>query len=178
MGVPYEYRGTLKWIDEIEFITHIILDDGVIKEVKAKENNLMIFKMQGRMGARFTHQPKVVIFSDYEKVMGIKNLCEEFGVNSCHLISAHSLKNITNPFSEVVHFQKEKDRIEFINTLENTLIMDDEVTITIAKPNNTTQCISLPLVTQGQIATHLPFMGIKGADYFCELFQRYFKSLV
>ena len=94
-GVPYGYKGTLKWLNEIESITHIKLDDGVLKEIKAKENNLMIFKMQGRMGARFTHQPKVVIFSDYEKVMGIKNLCEEFGVNSCHLISAHSLKNIT-----------------------------------------------------------------------------------
>lgn len=104
-------------------------------------------------------------------------MCEEFGLVVDKKICNHSLKNIKLDLSEIIAPKKEKDKIDILKSLENKIIFGDEVSINLCNNSNTKICISFPFPGKTQVATHLPFMGEKGADYIIEIIREYFSSI-
>lgn len=88
---------------------------------------------------------------------------------------AHSLKNIVEPAEGVEAFAEEREWLEEIKPLRKTLVLADDVALLQCDESNTKVLISAPFFN-GVVATHLPFMGEKGADFLLEKIQGYYQS--
>ena len=85
---------------------------------------------------------------------------------------AHSLKVITEPAADVEAYADEGEWLQVIRGLHDTLILADDVALLQADADNTKVLISAPFMNSA-VATHLPFMGEKGADFLLEQMQAY-----
>ena len=56
------------------------------------------------------------------------------------------------------------------------MVLADDVALLQCDDSNTKIRISSPFLTGSQIATHLPFMGEKGADSLLEAVELYYQS--
>ena len=68
-----------------------------------------------------------------------------------------------------------KGWLQKIRELHDTLLFADDVALTQADNSNMKVLISAPFMN-GVVATHLPFMGEKGADFLLEQVQGYYQQ--
>ena len=61
-------------------------------------------------------------------------------------------------------YAEESDWLQVIRGLHDTLILADDVALLQAEADNTKVLISAPFMNSA-VATHMPFMGERGADY-------------
>ena len=105
-------------------------------------------------------------------VQGVSVFLEQGGITVLHKMCAHSLKAIAEPAADVEAYAEESDWLQVIRGLHDTLILADDVALLQAEADNTKVLISAPFMNSA-VATHLPFMGEKGADFLLEQLQAY-----
>ena len=133
-------------------------------------SRLSLFSMMGNNKPRMA-----VVKGDYDLVQGVSAFLEQGGITVLHKMCAHSLKAITEPATDVEDYAEESDWLQIIRGLQDTLILVDDVALLQADDGNTKVLISAPFMN-GVVATHLPFMGEKGADFLLEQIQGYYQK--
>ena len=177
--VPYGYEGTLNWLEEISNILGKKINTSYKNQLEEKSKDLHsemeFIKMM--VGNRYKFLPKATIIGDYDTIIGLSSLCEEFVLEIDKKICNHSLKNIDSATDNIIYLKKEKDKINLLLNIHNQFVLGDEISLDICDFSNTKVCVSFPFPNKNQVATHLPFMGEKGADYFLEIVRNYLASI-
>lgn len=177
--VPYGYEGTLNWLEEISNILgkeiNISYKNQLEEKSKDLQSEMEFIKMM--VGNRYKFLPKATIIGDYDTIIGLSSLCEEFALEIDKKICNHSLKNIDSVTDNMIYLKKEKDKINLLLNIHNQFVLGDEISLDICDFSNTKVCVSFPFPNKNQVATHLPFMGEKGTDYFLEIVRDYLASI-
>ena len=169
-AVPYGYNGTLSFLAQVGEAVGREPDSMVLLRLQTKEKSLSrlsLFTMMGNNKPR-----KAVVKGDYDMVQGVSAFLEQGGITVLHKMCAHSLKAIAEPAADVEAYAEESDWLQVIRGLHDTLVLADDVALLQAKADNTKVLISAPFMNSA-VATHLPFMGEKGADFLLEQMQAY-----
>ena len=169
-AVPYGYNGTLSFLAQVGEAVGREPDSMVLLRLQTKEKSLSrlsLFTMMGNNKPR-----KAVVKGDYDMVQGVSAFLEQGGITVLHKMCAHSLKAIAEPAADVEAYAEESDWLQVIRGLQDTLILADDVALLQADADNMKVLISAPLMNSA-VATHLPFMGEKGADFLLEQMQAY-----
>ena len=169
-AVPYGYNGTLSFLAQVGEAVGRESDSMVLQRLRMKEKSLSRLSLFAMMG---NNKPrKAVVKGDYDMVQGVSAFLEQGGITVLHKMCAHSLKAIAEPAAAVEAYAEESDWLQVIRGLHDTLILADDVTLLQAEADNTKVLISAPFMNSA-VATHLPFMGEKGADFLLEQMQAY-----
>ena len=169
-AVPYGYSGTLNFLEQVGEAVGREPDSMLLLRLQTKEKSLSglsFFSMMGNNKSR-----KAVVKGDYDLVQGVSAFLEQAGITVLHKMCAHSLKAIAEPAADVEAYAEESDWLQIIRGLHDTLILADDVALLQADAGNTKVLISAPFMNSA-VATHLPFMGEKGADFLLEQMQAY-----
>ena len=169
-AVPYGYNGTLSFLAQVGEAVGREPDSMVLLRLQTKEKSLSglsLFAMMGNNKPR-----KAVVKGDYDMVQGVSAFLEQGGITVLHKMCAHSLKAIAEPAADVEAYAEESDWLQVIRGLHDTLVLADDVALLQAEADNTKVLISAPFMNSA-VATHLPFMGEKGADFLLEQMQAY-----
>ena len=169
-AVPYGYNGTLSFLAQVGEAVGREPDSMVLLRLQTKEKSLSRLSLFAMMG---NNKPrKAVVKGDYDMVQGVSAFLEQGGITVLHKMCAHSLKAIAEPAADVEAYAEESDWLQVIRGLHDTLILADDVALLQAEADNTKVLISAPFINSA-VATHLPFMGEKGADFLLEQMQAY-----
>ena len=169
-AVPYGYNGTLSFLAQVGEAIGREPDSMVLLRLQTKEKSLSRLSLSTMMG---NNKPKkAVVKGDYDLVQGVSAFLEQGGITVLHKMCAHSLKAIAEPAADVEAYAEESDWLQVIRGLRDTLVLADDVALLQAKADNTKVLISAPFMNSA-VATHLPFMGEKGADFLLEQMQAY-----
>ena len=169
-AVPYGYNGTLSFLAQVGEAVGREPDSMVLLRLQTKEKSLSRLSLFAMMG---NNKPrKAVVKGDYDMVQGVSAFLEQGGITVLHKMCAHSLKAIAEPAADVEAYAEESDWLQVIRGLHDTLILADDVALLQAEADNTKVLISAPFMNSA-VATHLPFMGEKGADFLLEQMQAY-----
>ena len=169
-AVPYGYNGTLSFLAQVGEAVGREPDSMVLLRLQTKEKSLSRISLFTMMG---NNKPKkAVVKGDYDLVQGVSAFLEQGGITVLHKMCAHSLKAIAEPAADVEAYAEESDWLQVIRGLQDTLILADDVALLQADADNMKVLISAPFMNSA-VATHLPFMGEKGADFLLEQMQAY-----
>ena len=169
-AVPYGYNGTLSFLAQVGEAVGREPDSMVLLRLQTKEKSLSRLSLFTMMG---NNKPKkAVIKGDYDLVQGVSAFLEQGGITVLHKMCAHSLKAIAEPAADVEAYAEESDWLQVIRGLHDTLILADDVALLQADADNMKVLISAPFMNSA-VATHMPFMGEKGADFLLEQMQAY-----
>ena len=169
-AVPYGYNGTLSFLAQVGEAVGREPDSMVLLRLQTKEKSLSRLSLFTMMG---NNKPKkAVVKGDYDLVQGVSAFLEQGGITVLHKMCAHSLKIITEPAADVEAYAEEGEWLQIIRGLHDTLILADDVALLQADADNMKVLISAPFMNSA-VATHLPFMGEKGADFLLEQMQAY-----
>ena len=169
-AVPYGYNGTLSFLAHVGEAVGREPDSMVLLRLQTKEKSLSRLSLFTMMG---NNKPKkAVVKGDYDLVQGVSAFLEQGGITVLHKMCAHSLKAIAEPAADVEAYAEESDWLQVIRGLHDTLILADDVALLQADADNMKVLISAPFMNSA-VATHMPFMGEKGADFLLEQMQAY-----
>ena len=169
-AVPYGYNGTLSFLAQVGEAVGREPDSMVLLRLQTKEKSLSRLSLFTMMG---NNKPKkAVVKGDYDLVQGVSAFLEQGGITVLHKMCAHSLKAIAEPAADVEAYAEESDWLQVIRGLQDTLILADDVALLQADADNAKVLISAPFMNSA-VATHMPFMGEKGADFLLEQMQAY-----
>ena len=169
-AVPYGYNGTLSFLAQVGEAVGREPDSMVLLRLQTKEKSLSRLSLFTMMG---NNKPKkAVVKGDYDLVQGVCAFLEQGGITVLHKMCAHSLKAIAEPATDVEAYAEESDWLQVIRGLQDTLILADDVALLQADADNMKVLISAPFMNSA-VATHMPFMGERGADYLFERMQAY-----
>ena len=172
-AVPYGYSGTVSFLEQVGAAVGKAPEPMVLMRIKMKEKGMSMLSMFAMMGGSKPRQ--AAIKGDYDLVQGVGAFLEQAGISVTHKMCAHSLKAITEPAADVEAYAEEGEWLQKIRELRDTLLFADDVALTQADASNTKVLISAPFMN-GVVATHLPFMGEKGADFLLEQIQGYYQK--
>ena len=169
-AVPYGYSAVLSFLEQVGEAVGRKPDSMVLQRLRMKEKSLSRLSLFAMMG---NNKPRMaVVKGDYDMMQGVSAFLEQGGITVLHKMCAHSLKAIAEPAADVEAYAEESDWLQVIRGLHDTLILADDVTLLQAEADNTKVLISAPFMNSA-VATHLPFMGEKGADFLLEQMQAY-----
>ena len=169
-AVPYGYNGTLSFLAQVGEAVGREPDSMVLLRLQTKEKSLSRLSLFAMMG---NNKPKkAVVKGDYDLVQGVSAFLEQGGITVLHKMCAHNLKAIAEPAADVEGYAEESDWLQVIRGLQDTLILADDVALLQADADNMKVLISAPFMNSA-VATHMPFMGEKGADFLLEQMQAY-----
>ena len=172
-AVPYGYSGTVRFLESVGETIDEMPQPLVLMRLRMKEKGMSMLSMFAMMGGGKTKQ--AVVKGDYDLVQGVSAFLEQAGISVVHKMCAHSLKAITEPTADVESYAEEGEWLQLIRGLRATLLFADDVALTQADASNMKVLISAPFMN-GVVATHLPFMGEKGADFLLEQIQGYYQK--
>lgn len=170
---PYGYKGTLAWLEQISEIIKEEISSNLLELIQEKISETMHYPMFLRMlkGGK----PKSYIYGDYDNIKGISSYLSEMA-SEVECECKHSLKGLDS--TDIKHLPVEKDRIDILKGLNKTFILADDISLDLANESNTKLRFSLPFLRGAIVATHMPFMGICGADFIREKYEEYLASLM
>ncbi|WP_304161628.1 nitrogenase component 1 [Phascolarctobacterium succinatutens] len=169
-AVPYGYNGTLSFLAQVGEAVGREPDSMVLLRLQTKEKSLSRLSLFAMMG---NNKPRMaVVKGDYDMVQGVSAFLEQGGITVLHKMCAHSLKAIAEPAADVEAYAEESDWLQVIRGLHDTLILADDVALLQADADNIKVLISAPFMNSA-VATHMPFMGERGADFLLEHMQAY-----
>ena len=172
-AVPYGYSGTVAFLESVGEAVGETPSPMVLMRLRMKEKGMGMLSMFAMMG---DGKPKqAVVKGDYDLVQGVSAFLEKAGIKVVHKMCAHSLKAIAEPAAGVEAYAEEADWLKEIRELRDTLVFADDVALTQCDKSNMKVLISAPFFG-GVVATHLPFMGEKGADFLLEQIQNYYQQ--
>ena len=172
-AAPYGYSGTVCFLESVGEAIGEMPQPLVLMRLRMKEKGMSMLSMFAMMGGGKTKQ--AVVKGDYDLVQGVSAFLEQAGIKVVHKMCAHSLKAIAEPAADVESYAEEGEWLQEIRDLRATLIFADDVALTQADASNMKVLISAPFMN-GVVATHLPFMGEKGADFLLEQIQGYYQK--
>ncbi len=172
-AAPYGYSGTVRFLESVGEAIGEMPQPLVLMRLRMKEKGMSMLSMFAMMGGCKTKQ--AVVKGDYDLVQGVSAFLEQAGISVVHKMCAHSLKAIAEPAADVESYAEEGEWLQLIRGLHATLIFADDVALTQADASNMKVLISAPFMN-GVVATHLPFMGEKGADFLLEQIQNYYQK--
>lgn len=172
-AAPYGYSGTVRFLESVGEAIGEMPQPLVLMRLRMKEKGLSMLSMFAMMGGGKTKQ--AVVKGDYDLVQGVSAFLEQAGISVVHKMCAHSLKAIAEPAADVESYAEEGEWLQLIRDLRDTLLFADDVALTQADASNMKVLISAPFMN-GVVATHLPFMGEKGADFLLEQIQGYYQK--
>lgn len=172
-AAPYGYSGTVRFLESVGEAIGEMPQPLVLMRLRMKEKGMSMLSMFAMMGGGKTKQ--AVVKGDYDLVQGVSVFLEQAGISVVHKMCAHSLKAIAEPAADVESYAEEGEWLQLIRGLRATLIFADDVALTQADASNMKVLISAPFMN-GVVATHLPFMGEKGADFLLEQIQGYYQK--
>ena len=172
-AAPYGYSGTVRFLESVGEAIGEMPQPLVLMRLRMKEKGMSMLSMFAMMGGGKTKQ--AVVKGDYDLVQGVSAFLEQAGIKVVHKMCAHSLKAIAEPVADVESYAEEGEWLQEIRDLRATLIFADDVALTQADASNMKVLISAPFMN-GVVATHLPFMGEKGADFLLEQIQGYYQK--
>ena len=172
-AAPYGYSGTVRFLESVGEAIGEMPQPLVLMRLRMKEKGMSMLSMFAMMGGGKTKQ--AVVKGDYDLVQGVSVFLEQAGISVVHKMCAHSLKAIAEPAADVESYAEEGEWLQEIRGLRDTLIFADDVALTQADASNMKVLISAPFMN-GVVATHLPFMGEKGADFLLEQIQGYYQK--
>ena len=172
-AAPYGYSGTVRFLESVGEAIGELPQPLVLMRLRMKEKGMSMLSMFAMMGGGKTKQ--AVVKGDYDLVQGVSAFLEQAGISVVHKMCAHSLKAIAEPAADVESYAEEGEWLQQIRELRDTLIFADDVALTQADASNMKVLISAPFMN-GVVATHLPFMGEKGADFLLEQIQGYYQK--
>lgn len=176
-GAPYGYQGTETWMKEIAEKTNTSISDEVKQMLMERKSTAMNFKMYARMYQMNPNPPKAAIMADYDTLKGLMQICQEIQIETDLCACPHNLQSIEQAESCIIHFKTEREQINAFKELKHHIVLADDVSLHLCDDSNTKICVSFPLVSHSQIATHLPFMGIRGMDLLLESVDQYYQNL-
>ena len=165
--LPYGYSGTVRFLESVGEAIGEMPQPLVLMRLRMKEKGMSMLSMFAMMGGGKKKQ--AVVKGDYDLVQGVSAFLEQAGISVVHKMCAHSLKAIAEPAADVEFYAEEGEWLQLIRDLSATLIFADDVALTQADASNMKVLISAPFMN-GVVATHLPFMGEKGADITVRLY--------
>ncbi|OON98331.1 MAG: hypothetical protein ATN36_00040 [Epulopiscium sp. Nele67-Bin005] len=174
VGMPYGYTGTKKWLEQIGEVLEQAPDATLMKEIDSKISDTSFYKMYGRM---FKKAPKACIVGDYDRVVGLSTLMEDFGATVENKISLHTLKAVKEEVSDISYFENEGEKMQALESISDTFLLADEISIMLANDTNKSMCVNSPTVYKTQTATHLPIVGVRGTDMIREAYDEYIRTL-
>lgn len=172
-AAPYGYSGTATFLESVGEAVGEVPSPLVLMRLRMKEKGMSMLSMFAMMGGGKKKQ--AVVKGDYDLVQGVSAFLEQAGISVVHKMCAHSLKAIAEPAADVEAYAEEGEWLQLIRGLHATLIFADDVALTQADASNMKVLISAPFMN-GVVATHLPFMGEKGADFLLEQIQGYYQK--
>ncbi len=172
-AAPYGYSGTVRFLESVGEAIGEMPQPLVLMRLRMKEKSMSMLSMFAMMGGGKTKQ--AVVKGDYDLVQGVSAFLEQAGISVVHKMCAHSLKAIAEPAADVESYAEEGEWLQEIRELRDTLLFADDVALTQADASNMKVLISAPFMN-GVVATHLPFMGEKGADFLLEQIQGYYQK--
>ena len=172
-AAPYGYSGTVRFLESVGEAIGEMPQPLVLMRLRMKEKGMSMLSMFAMMGGGKKKQ--AVVKGDYDLVQGVSAFLEQAGIRVVHKMCAHSLKAIAEPAADVEAYAEEGEWLQLIRGLRATLIFADDVALTQADASNMKVLISAPFMN-GVVATHLPFMGEKGADFLLEQIQGYYQK--
>lgn len=172
-AAPYGYSGTVRFLESVGEAIGEMPQPLVLMRLRIKEKGMSMLSMFAMMGGGKTKQ--AVVKGDYDLVQGVSAFLEQAGIKVVHKMCAHSLKAIAEPAADVEAYAEEGEWLQEIRELRDTLLFADDVALTQADASNMKVLISAPFFG-GVVATHLPFMGEKGADFLLEQIQGYYQK--
>lgn len=175
-GSPYGYLGTMKWVEEIAQILSKDIVSNFKRQLGEKIKEIMGMSRM-MMAVQMVVPPTASIIGDYDTIIGLSSLCKEFNFLVDRKICSHSLKNTDAEIYGIVNYKKEAEKIEALKKIEGQLVFGDEVSLNLCSDFNTKVCVSFPFPDRVQIATHLPFMGERGADYLLEIVREHLSNM-
>lgn len=174
-GIPYGYTGTLKWLQEISSIINKDICSDLINEINAKAAETRHYKMYAMMNRSL--KPTAFIHASYDKIIAVSQYLSELGINAKYRLSTHSLKAIPDADNNIEFLPVESEKIKYIKNVKESLVLADDITLMLCDTTNKKYRFSSPLVTGSQVATHIPFVGMHGADLIREYVDEYYTSL-
>ena len=175
---PYGYQGTEDWLKEIAEKIGGSPSDKMTETLRERRDTAIHFKMYARMYQSKTTLPHAAVMADYDTLQGFIQIFREILIQPTLCACPHSLQNIESPDASIVVFENERMQIDTFKKLNHHIVLADEISLHLCNDTNTTLCVSFPLVHHGQIAQHLPLMGIRGMDYILESVDAYYRKLV
>ena len=172
-AAPYGYSGTVRFLESVGEAIGEMPQPLVLMRLRMKEKGMSMLSMFAMMGGGKTKQ--AVVKGDYDLVQGVSAFLEQAGISVVHKMCAHSLKAIAEPAADVESYAEEGEWLQLIRGMRDTLIFADDVALTQADASNMKVLISAPFMN-GVVATHMPFMGEKGADFLLEQIQGYYQK--
>ena len=172
-AAPYGYSGTVRFLESVGEAIGEMPQPLVLMRLRMKEKGMSMLSMFAMMGGGKRKQ--AVVKGDYDLVQGVSAFLEQAGIRVVHKMCAHSLKAIAEPAADVESYAEEGEWLQQIRDLRATLIFADDVALAQADASNMKVLISAPFMN-GVVATHLPFMGEKGADFLLEQIQGYYQK--
>lgn len=173
--IPYGYQGTIDFLEAVGTILNITPNPLVTMRLKMKIKGMSMLFMYSMMGGGKI-RPFFAIRGDYDMVKGVSTFLEAANIKPVLKLCAHSLKAIENADSSIQFCKTEKEWLNLIAPLQKTLVLADDIALNQCENSNTKLRIAAPYLKGGVVATHLPFMGEKGADFLMEKITEYYQS--
>ena len=178
-GIPYIYEslygysGTIKFLEEVSDTIGKEINRGFMGMLKGK---LMVAK-QYSMFRRFSGKiPYTSIIGNYDFVVGIsKFLSEDVSFEVERLICNHSFKKVGK--SRIEFFSEEEDKFAALEEINKSFVIGDDESLRMINESNKKLRLAMPVLNKPIIATHIPVIGYKGADYILENAVEYINGL-
>lgn len=172
-GSPYGYKGTLEWLESISKIINKDIDKKVVNDLRERIISVKHYPMYKKMLKN--NKPVMSLYTEYNRLLGFKQIAKELGFDIDSYICNHSLKDIED--KNITVFNSEKERIELFKTKDNQFIIADDITLKMSNNTNTKLRVSMPILYGSQVANHMPIIGMRGMDYILEYIDLYIQTL-
>ncbi|NLZ89825.1 MAG: hypothetical protein GX916_10040, partial [Clostridiales bacterium] len=116
-------------------------------------------------------------FGEYALIQGAGDFLEECGIFVSHRILTQSPRVISELPGNITCPESEKERLDIVHSLQNTLVLADDVMLHHCAPDNHKVRASAPVLFASETAHHLPLCGIHGADFLMEEVDAYLYPL-
>lgn len=168
-STPYGYNGTLRFIEQMAEVLGMKPDEGYVSFIKSKANHLEKRAMQIRFSGL---DVSAVIEGNLAVVKGLSSfLKEEVGFSISCGICTHSLRNMRVQEDYIKHFLNEREKLNLLKGCRDCLVLASDPTLFEVDSSNVKLKTTYPSFGGISVATHLPFMGYKGADYIMEFVE-------
>jgi nitrogenase molybdenum-cofactor synthesis protein NifE len=174
-GMPYGYTGTRNWLSLVGEILDLPIAPNLAKELAEKQRYVNSMKAMSFM--RKDRQGKAALFGEYALVQGLGDFLEECAIPVTHRVLTQSPKVITELLENIVYLESERERLNVVEALQDTLVLADDALLHHCSADNHKIRASAPVLYAAERAHHLPLCGIHGADFLLEEVDAYLYPL-